>query len=382
MRVFLGELRKVFWLRNLLIAATVGALYYWVFIWQLVEVFPNGHPATEIHQITIALHTEFGPTLEPDEIQVLAARQQKLISQADALIAADPTLTAGGFQSWASLETAEDPTPDVDTSRWTLLFNDTGIGWRIEATAHILDNYAPIPTPAGTSDAEVARITQINQSQEWRNLQSPVLLDFLGVYPKLLTTLVFLVVLLTVSPLLTTDRVNRLPQLQSTTITGRRILTHQLGAVLTASAAISLALLAVTALPLGRLELSQFWDTGLSSFNGAGRVYPPISLGLHSLILAGLVLLAGIVAGLIGFALSRTSRSHPALSLALVATLAVALWVISLTGEGAFGYSSLPAALTGSPWSPLALWAGLSLIALLADLHLLWRGQRTDVDDR
>ena len=381
MRVFLAEVRKLLWLRNLLIAAVIGALYYVVFVWQLVELMPNGHPATEAHQFAIAWHQRFGPTVEPAEAALIQAELDQLIEQADAAISADPVLSKAGIDSWQELGRVEELTDQMDKARWSLLFGTGGLGWQLHAMEGSLGRLGPLEPRPEAAASELARVEQINQSEEWRNLQSGELIDFLRLYPAKVSTLVFLVVLLVTSPLVTSDRVARLPQLQATTLTGRRLRRQQFAAVMSVSALTSAVLIGATSVPLTQLGFIEFWNTGIQSFNGGGRVFPSVTLGQHSLLLATLALLSGLLAGLTGFALSCLARTYQALALANVAVLAAALWLIPPLTENAFGYDSLPAALWGTPWAPLAIWTALTGLAVIGGLVLIRRHRRGDIDD-
>jgi len=115
MRVLWGEIRKLLWWRNLLIAFLLGAIYYWVIVWSLVGLFPNGHPMTEHHHYTQAWHDEFGPTLEPSEVAVIEARLAALVREADAVIAADPpwrpTASRAGGPTPNARNSTRRPTP-------------------------------------------------------------------------------------------------------------------------------------------------------------------------------------------------------------------------------------------------------------------------------
>lgn len=361
MRILLGELRKVFWLRNVVIAAIIGVLYYWAFAWPHVELFPNGNPATEIHDITVALRHEFGPTLEPDEVAVVRARRDDMVTDADAIISASPLFRAAGVSTWDELRQVEELTPELSEAQWSTLFTHGGLGWMIEATESIIDQYGPRPTTSTTTAAEAARIRQINDGAEWRSLQSPVLLEFLSTYPAPLGTLVFMTVLLVTGPLVTSDHVSRVRPLQATSRTGSRVALYQLAATVVASLIVTLAVLALTAIPLGRLDVEVFWNNPLASFAAAG-VYPALTLGQQCLTVAALLTLIGVSAGLLGFSLSSLSRTHPALALGIVGALAAGMAVLPLSVGGSFSYDSLPALLSGYWLAPLLVWSALAVL--------------------
>lgn len=381
MSVLWGEIRKLLWWRNLLLVLILGGLYYWALPWGYVIGFPNGHPMAESHQFALAWHDEFGPTLEPDEMTVLQTRAAALVDEADAMIAADPTLTAAGFHTWADLGQREHVTPDADEAIWELLHGEGGIGWKIYAIDSFVEGYGPVVATSDPTPAQLGRVQQINADEEWRALQSPEVLEFFGHYVPRLSGLMFLVSLLVAAPLVTTDRVSRVRQLQAASLTGRGLLRVQLTATVAVTLGITTLLLGLTSLPLAGFGIGTFWNTPIQSF-AAPYLYPPATLGQYCWLLAGLMLLIGVLAGLIGFVLSRANRAYPTLAISLMGTLAVGLPALSMLTELPVTYLSLPALALNTPFAQLIALAGLVAAALAISLVQVHRERRIDIDDR
>lgn len=382
MRVLWGEIRKLLWWRNLLLVLAVGGIYYWVAAWGVTAAFPNGHPMTEDHQHALAWHDEFGPVLEPADIAVLESRLAALVQQADALIAADPTLAAAGVTGWRAWTEREEPDafgPEAERVVWELLLEPGGVGWRIQGMVGTLESYRPQATE-DTTGARLARVQEINRTEEWRSLQSATLLDFLVEYLPPLAGLAFGVSLLVSAPLVTTDRVSRLRPLQAASLTGRRLLRIQLAATAVVSTGVTGLLLVLTSLPLAGFGFGTFWDTPIQSFT-AGSLYPSVTLGQYCWLLAGLVGLTGLLAGLIGFALSRANRAYPALAISIMAALAAGLPSISALLALPLTYDSTVALLLGTPFAELIVLAVLVAAALAVCLTLVGRERRIDIDD-
>ena len=379
MRVLWGEIRKLLWWRNLLIAFLLGAIYYWVIVWSLVGLFPNGHPMTEHHHYTQAWHDEFGPTLEPSEVAVIEARLAALVREADAVIAADPTLAANGVTGWRAYTEREELNPETDPIVAELLFQPGGLGWLIQGMGTDLEGYRPVGLDQLTP-AQLARAEEINRTGEWRSLQSAELLQFLLDYPPRLAGLAILIVLLIAAPLVTTDRVSRLRRLQLSTPTGRGLLGIQLIATVTVTVSATALLLVVTSLPLLGFGFATFWDTPIQSFT-AGVLYPSVTLGQYCWLLAGTVLLAGLLAGFTGFAVSRANRAYPALAISVMAGLAVGLPFSSTLLELPVTYYALAANLLGTPYAQLIVPATLAAVALAVCLVQVHRERTVDIDD-
>ena len=382
MRVLWGEIRKLLWWRNLLLVLAVGGIYYWVTVWGVTTAFPNGHPTAEDHQHALAWHDEFGPRLEPADIEVLQSRLATLIAQADTLIAADPTLAAAGvtgWQAWAEREDADAFGPEAERVLDELLYEPGGLGWRIQGMTGDLDRYQPRDNPEDMTPAQLTRTQEINRTEEWRSLQSGPLLDFLVEYLPPLAGLAFLASLLISAPLVTTDRISRLRPLQASSLTGRRLLRTQLAATALVSIGVTGLLLLLTSVPLAGFGFGTFWDTPIQSFT-ASYLYPAVTLGQYCWLLAGVVGLAGLLAGLIGFVLSRANRTYPTLAIGIMAVLAAGLPSLSTLLTLPLTYYAPAAVLLGTPLAqPIAL-AALAVLALTVGLAQVRRERRVDVE--
>ena len=384
MSVLWGELRKLLWWRNLLLVLAVGGIYYWVFAWSQVGSFPNGHPMTEDHELALAWHEEFGPSLDPDEIAVIESRLAEMVGGADAIIESDPVLRAAGLHGWHDVIVDEGGDPAVEQVVWELLLGDDGPGWKIQSASWFLESYGPVlRDPVNQSPAQLVRIEQINQAEEWRSLQSPTLLDFLTAYLAPLASLLFLVNVLLAAPLVTTDRVNQVRQLQAASATGRRLLRVQLAVTSGVSIIATAVLIGLTSLPLARFGFDAFWGTGIQSFTSAS-LYPSVTLGQYCWLLAGLLMIVGILAALIGFILSRANRGYPTLSISLMVALALGFPTLSkmLGTSPALSYESPLGRVLGTPFATMLALSTLAAAALAVCLIQVRRERGIDVEDQ
>lgn len=383
MSVVLGELRKLLWWRNLALVLAVGGLYYWVVAWSQVDLFPNGHPMTEEHQFALAWHDEFGPTLDPGEMAVIESRLATMVSEADRILGADPALAATGVHSWQEVITRDDLDPAAEQIIWQLLFTTDGLGWKIHAVSSLAEQFGPLPEHSDLTPAQLGRVRQINETEEWRAVQSAPLLDFLTGYLPASVSLLFLVNLLIAAPLITTDRVNRVRQLQATSATGRRLLRIQLATTIGLALLVSAGLIGLISVPVARFGFSTFWATGIQSF-ATTNLYPSVTLGHYCWLLAILLVTVGVLAGLLGFLFSRLNHSYPTLVISLMITLALGLPALTtlLGGAPALGYGSAAARLLATPWAALIVLTAVSAAALAAGLVLTRREHIIDIQDQ
>ena len=201
---------------------------------------------------------------------------------------------------------------------------------------------------------------------------------FLGI-----ASLLFLVNVLLAAPLVTTDRVNQVRQLQAASATGRRLLRVQLAATSGVSIIATAFLIGLTSLPLARFGFDAFWGTGIQSFTSAS-LYPSVTLGQYCWLLTGLLMIVGILAGLIGFILSRANRGYPTLSISLMVALALGFPTLSkmLGTSPALSYESPLGRVLGTPFATMLALTTLAAAALAVCLIQVRRERGIDVEDQ
>lgn len=345
----------------------------------MVGLFPGGHPMAEQHQATLAWHDEFGPTLQPADVAVIDSRVAAMVQEADAIIAASPTLVANGITNWKAYAEREEISPETRKLVDDLLFQPGGLGWRIEGTESELEGYQPLALDDLTP-AQLARAQEVNRTEEWRSLQSAELLQFLLDYPAGLAGLVLLVSVLIAAPLVTADRVSRMRPVQACTSTGRRLLAVQLIATAVVTLGVTILLVIGTSLPLAGFGFATFWDTPIQSFT-AGSLYPAITLGQYCWLLVACVLLVGMLGGLVGFALSRANRAYPALAISVMVGLAAGLPLAFRLLDLPLTYFSPLAYALGTPFGPPIALATLVVVALAVCLIQLRHERHLDIND-
>lgn len=364
MRVLWGEIRKLLWWRNLLIVLAVGAIYYWVMASSMVDMFPNGHPMAEEHQYALEWRDEFGPALEPSEAAVIRERLAQLVAEADAIVAADPTLAAEQVRTWRDTRIGPELSSEANDVVWEKLLHDGGVGWKIEAVEGSLELYQPLAMPL--EPVQARRIQQVNANEEWHAIQSQPLLSFADEYVWALSGLVFLVGLLVAAPLVTADRVSGVRQLQATSTVGRRLLRAQLVASCLVSVAITVVVLGVAVVPVRGFGFGAFWTTGIQSFM-AVELFPRVTLGEYCGLMIGLLIIIGLLGALIGFVLSRLNRAYPALAITVMVALAVGLPSIMLLADRPLSYTAPLNAIAATPFSqPIAVGLLVGLAFLMA----------------
>lgn len=383
-RVLWGELRRILAPRSLLIAVLVGGLWYASIGWSRIETIGTSSP--NVHRLALDLTRRLGATLEPTELSQVQAELARLTAQADALVAATPELAAAGLHTFADVQQYDRTDEKTAEVIWRLLYTDDGLGSQVETHQNVVDQYQNAVTTLqakkkqAPTQTQARRLQQVIDDQEWHSLQSDELLTFGTSYAYQVAVVVLLMVLLLAGPLVAGDRVARVRQTQASTRTGRRLLAVQFLATLLVSAVTAGVVGVAAGLVLGRFGLFAFWNNGIQSFL-TGPVYlwnwPLRSYGWCYL---GLLMLVALLAGSVGFVLSRTSDSYTKLALWLTVAAILLSQLLRPIFEYPFTFDNPLTMLSGIPAAgPIAL-VLLTAAALLAGTLVVRAERHIDVE--
>lgn len=337
MRIVLYEMKKIWNVKLLLSVAVLCALFYSMFMGFYIKYFPNGHSDTEEVDYSIQMTKQYGPTLEADEYaEFIAKTREELISQAEAYIKNNPVFSKVGIYTYADYEKVHENQANTEAESdaiWTLLGDECDfVQFKLQALNSIEENYHYYPEYAlknaiseATGKKELARLTEIQKKEEYRNIMDGWVIENTVTYTIYLAILAVLAVLVFVSPLIVTDRARNVHLLQYTAKRGRRILKHQLIAVILSAFLMTTALILSFGAIYSMNGTWLLWNNGLTSFLNfmATFFWFDITYGQYIVLSIVLLYILCLGAAAIAFVLSRFSQNLITLILKLIPAFGV-----------------------------------------------------------
>ncbi len=343
MRIVFFEMKKIWNIKLLLIVALICALFYLMFMEFEITYFPNGHSPTEEVAYSIQLTKEYGPTLEEAEhSEFMLKTHAELIYEAENYIQNMPVFAEAGiytYEDYEKVHEKEDQTDLESDAIWTLLREECDfVRFKLQALDSIENGYTRLEKgseyllPASASEKEIARLLQIQETGEYRNIMDGWVFGNTVTYTVYLAILAVLAVLVFVSPLIVTDRARKVHLLQYTVKHGRSILNKQLIAVLLSAFLLTTALILIFGAIYSTNGTWPFWNNGLTSFLNFQVTFFwfDITYGQYIVLYIALLYILCLGAAAIAFLLSRFSQNLITLILKLIPVFAML---------GALGYS-------------------------------------------
>ncbi len=336
MRIVFYEMKKIWSVKLLLIVTLLCGLFYAIFMEFNIEYFPNGHPATEEVDYSIEMTQRYGPTLEDDEFSEFMKTREELISEAEMYIKTNPIFSEVGIYTYADyqeMSQKRDQTEAEYNAEWILLKEECGfVQFKLQTLDRIEECYYNYPEyklegliSEATSEKELARLMEIQETKEYRNIMDGYVFEDTVTYTIYLAILAILAVLVLISPLIVTDRARNVHLLQYTAKHGRRILNQQLIAVVLSAFLLATTLLLIFGAVYSAHGTWLFWNNGLLSFLNTPTDFFWFDITYGQYITACIVLLyiLCLSAAAVAFMLSRFSQNLITLIFKLIPAFAV-----------------------------------------------------------
>jgi len=159
------------------------------------------------------------------------------------------------------------------------------------------------------NERDLQRLIEIRDSGELLNVMEQFTMDYTWRYGRSLAVLAILATLILVSPLIATDRANRINWLQYSSKQGRGILKKQFFAILLSAVMLTTVLVIIFGGIFSTLETWRFWNNGINSFMSYPYHWLSITYGQYVLLMVGVIYLFSIGTAIFAFTLSRFSQN-------------------------------------------------------------------------
>lgn len=375
MRIIVNELKKMWKVKILVIIIALCAAYFAASLHGWIRVYPRG---TWFSFVDIAHHlTEhYGSTLEQEEFESFIAHRETILDELDVFIQANALFSAMEIFSFNDLQDARqrlglryDTLSDEERSQFHGISLELGYIVRTERYGDLVsENETPeaylrlrrlddavhryrtnILGDDGTwewgssidsfmqrnplNEQEYQRLTEIRDSGELLNIVARDTVWNTWQYTRSLAVLVILITLILVSPLVTTDRANRVNWLQYSSKQGRNILKKQYIAVLLSAVGMTTILVTVfIGVFMLTTEVYAFWNNGINSFLTDTFHWLSVTFGQYMLLMVGVMYVLSIGSATFAFVLSRFSPNMIRLMFKVIpffiAALMLSNWVL------------------------------------------------------
>ena len=340
MSLFGQEMRKI-WRPGILAALVVlGGLYYTLRLSFFVEQIDGGRWRWDEHaaeyQLRRELMEQYGPVLDFADLPSLERRLEEEKARFEELVRDVPEAVEAGLSTYDALYAIWDG--DIEavnrlTAKGGTLTLEEGFEilnavrpntnysevyaldyFLSRASIYTDDVFSLSESPHFEDDPPWVR-SRLAELEEQRGLGINLLSEhfpryFTLEYIKFAAVWVVLSVILLLSPTLVRDRLRRTRAMQWASCRGRRVLEVQMAAGLASSLLATAVNIVVLAVPLAVKGAGSFWDCPLFTCEGSPFPWYDWTYGQYLLVMAGMLLVLGLITGALTLFLSQYSANY------------------------------------------------------------------------
>ena len=339
------ELKKIWRPGILLILCIISSLYYFLFMDFEITHFPNGHPNTEIFNLSVEWTEKYGLSMDESERKDAEKQFDVLYAEAERWISALEIFRQAGIYSYKEyrrMYEMDEKSELQSDAEWTLLGEECKyVEFRIQALENLLENYdhrakeyQEQKIADATGQPEKKSLEQHDTEQRYQSIMPYVVIESFSAYSSWTIVWLLLSVCILLSPLMVRDRMTRVNEHQVSSRIGRKVYWKQFGAVmLSAIALITIELFAAIAI-YATNNTQALWHNGMNSFMGY-TFLREFTYGGYVMTTIAMAYVFSMSAVLIFFLLSKFSANYVSLILKLIP----AFILLSILAQMVIAYS-------------------------------------------
>lgn len=271
MRIIWNELKKILTLKIILLLVLVSAIFYQLFIMFDFEVFPNGRPAGDTFKVGEEMIVKYGQFMDEKEFKDFKEVYVQRVEDATAYLQSQPEMEAAGMGSYEEFKNADlDQDQKKSELHSKVMFEDgVDVMWELQAREYLIDLYEQtewfgsrgIELTEEQSDHVEALLTN---GKAYAIFLQEVFENYKTLSGNL-AILIFISIMIVVTPLYMADRRNKMNLLQYSTKVGRTLFYKKLVAAFIAVVTVITVQLAVFFYLYRGNDTGQFLDKKVSS---------------------------------------------------------------------------------------------------------------------
>ncbi|MBM7702795.1 hypothetical protein [Metabacillus iocasae] len=243
-----NELKKMFTLKTIILLGLVTFIFYHLFIMFDFDHFPNGRPVRDEFEITKGMIEEYGEWMDEDEFEHFKQLYEQQKQEAEVYIRSQKELVRAGIDSYEAFRQYDGNDQRVNKVRDNIHFEEEmDVFWELQARESIIERYEH-PEHLGhassiepLTEKQQSRIDELLQTKQHTSTMSWIVYENYNNLIGNMAILIFLSIMILVTPLYLQDRKNHVLLLQYTSKVGRRLFSQKFVAAFIATIAVMTA---------------------------------------------------------------------------------------------------------------------------------------------
>lgn len=380
MNIIKNEIKKIFNLINMIVAALITIIIWILFISFNIESFPNGSETYD-YNTSVYMLKNYGTSMDEEEFKDFKKYREEKIKEANRYLLSDEEFAKeniNSYEEYISFTSKIGNNQKADKLLSKVMFEDNvEVFWELQSLDSIIERYEDKDywiSLGGEveSQDQKARHEEIKDSNE---VNSPLNFMIFRNYSSLIfgiNLLVLICVPILICPIFINDNKNKVNYIQYSTKTGRKLFTQKVIASLISSIVITTIHLGILFTVYKSNNTYMFWDCSISSFISYMLSWYDMTFGQYIILSVILTYIVSIITSIVTICVSsRTSTYISAIGIQIPILFIFGCWLKAIGMDY----------LTTTYYPKYILHIVYGLLILISSVMLIRRIKREKVSD-
>lgn len=375
MRIIMEEIKKIYNLKILMLLVVGTIVFYELFILFNIQSFPNGRPASDGYNISVAMQQKYGNEMDKEEFEDFKSQYAVNVTHANTLMQENEVFQSAGIITYEAFHELE----AVDRELYSLLGQELknmnmDLFFTLEEQDWMIEKYENPINSVEYEKMSADRQERMDKIMGQGNTQSVLHNVVFENYSSLISKFSLFIVLnviLMISPMLIRDKISHVLSIQYSTKCGRKLFAGQL------IAAIIATLLTITVQVILFLwvysynHTEMFYGTDISSCFNLPFWFDMI-FGQYIALSIGMIYVMGIGIALIAFVISKLCKTY----ISMIAAQIPVVFIMAVLCSKVFAFSFH---INKIKYYEIAVVLSIFILGFCAISTIAWRESKVDI---
>ncbi|WP_297135398.1 hypothetical protein [Terrisporobacter sp.] len=380
MNIIKNEIKKIFNPINMIVAALITIIIWFLFISFNIEHFQNGSDIYD-YDTSVYMLKNYGTSMDEEEFKDFKLYREEKIKEANRYLLSDEEFAKeniNSYEDYIKFRSKMGYNQKADKLISKVMFEDNvEVFWELQSLDNLIESYEDKEFLISSnyeeeSSAQKARHEEIKDSN---GFNSPLNFMIFRNYNSLIfgiNLLVLICIPILICPIFINDNKNKVNYIQYTTKTGRKLFIKKVIASLISSIVITTIHLGILFTVYKSNNTYMFWDCSISSFISAMSSWYDITFGQYIILSVILTYIVSIITSIVTICVSsRTSTYISAIGIQIPILFIFGCWLKAIGMDY----------LTTTYYPKYILYIIYGLLILISSVMLIRRIKREKVSD-
>lgn len=336
MNIIKNEIKKIFNPINMIVAALITIIIWFLFISFNIENFPNGSQTYD-YDTSVYMLKNYGTSMDEEEFKDFKQYREEKIKEANRYLLSDEEFAKeniNSYEDYIKFRSKMEYNQKADKLISKVMFEDNvEVFWELQSLDYFIERYEDKEfwISSGGEDESQAQKARYKEIRDSDGANSPLNFMIFRNYNSLIfgiNLLVLICVPILICPIFINDNKNKVNYIQYSTKTGRKLFSKKVIVSLISAIVITTIHLGILFTVYKSNNTYMFWDCSINSFISDMSSWYDITFGKYIILSVILTYIVSIITSIVTICVSsRTSTYISAIGIQIPILFIFGYWL-------------------------------------------------------